>query len=156
MSAETMTIVLVEDFEQDWMIKHLEETFEVRVRLIKTESEFRGQLDQIDLNPPQAFIIDMILPWTEPAPGQPRAPKDVKAGGKERAGFRCQRLLAERESTRAIPVIFFSRIDALQFEGEIRELPTSAIYVKKADRASLDRELKRRTRLIERVRPGTE
>ena len=144
-------VVLVEDdpMAANWVADHLTRVFDVQVKLIRTELGFREQIEQFRRDPPQAFVIDMILPWTEPGPVLTRAPREVLTEGNYRAGLRCQRLLAAHEVTRQIPVIFFSAFPSRDFE-EIKDLESTTPYVQKNDLAKLEMELRRCAQLIER------
>src|SRR5215210_5563790 len=103
-----MRILIVEDdyFQVALMIGELEEAFPgVKTEWIKTELDFNNQIDAIAADPPAAVIVDIMLRWTDPVPNISLPPATEAAEGFYKAGFRCEKKLAERETTKDIPVI---------------------------------------------------
>lgn len=108
-------ILLVEDeyMEVQDLTEVLRDRFpSFEIETIETECEFRTALDRIAASPPAAAVIDLMLPWQEPTPDDSRVPMplDVAEEGGERAGLRCQRLMAERVGTGKVPVILYSHL----------------------------------------------
>jgi CheY-like chemotaxis protein len=128
-----MKIVVVEDdpLQIEVMIGFLESLPRARVEVIQTELEFLEHLEEIEREPPDLFVIDVMLRWTDPQPDARRPPREVLEGGRERAGFRCHSRLLEREATRAVPVILHSHLDSSHFERQLRGLPKSTLYLQK-------------------------
>jgi CheY-like chemotaxis protein len=128
-----MKIILVEDdsLQSKIMVELLEPIFSSPVRVIETEHEFHHCLSQLEQSPPDIFVIDVMLRWTDPQQDPPVPPREVVEGGRERAGFRCHAHLMAREATRDIPVILYSHLDRSHFERQLRELPASTLYLQK-------------------------
>jgi CheY-like chemotaxis protein len=129
-------ILIVED-DLEWVELMLGEIKRVFPGLatvaLHTEHEFRAMLPKLADNPPFAFVIDVRLPWTEPAPQIPLAPPEVKAQTFTRAGIRCQELLDQNPATDTIPVIFYTVVeeqDVLR-EAGWPEFPLHVSYVRK-------------------------
>jgi CheY-like chemotaxis protein len=122
-----MKIVVVEDdpLEADLIRKGLEQAFpDLAIDRISTESEFQFRLDSLTKEPPDVFIVDMMLRWAEPSENMPEPPTEVRDEGFWRAGLRCQRMLASREETQAIPVILYTVLEKsdIDFEGPSRNV----------------------------------
>lgn len=128
-----MKIILIEDdfLQAEMMADLLRQELESTVEIIRTEFDFCGQLEEIGQNPPNVFVIDVMLRWTDPGPVMTMQPRDVLDGGRERAGFRCQERLAAIDATREVPVILYSFFDDSQFDHKVRSLPPSAVYLQK-------------------------
>jgi CheY-like chemotaxis protein len=127
-----MNILLVED--DPLQVEMLEELLRSRdnsVTVIETELEFVERLDEIEREPPDLFVVDVILRWTDPQPNAQRPPREVIEGGRERAGFRCRARLLERTGTRELPVILYSHLDPSHFERQLQGLPNSTLYLQK-------------------------
>src|SRR5258705_12117565 len=128
-----MKLVLVEDdsLQAEWMMKGLANALQPELELIPHEEESGRRLGAIASSPPDIFVIDVILRWTDPHPRTPPPPPDVVDEGRERAGFRCWKRLADLPSTRAVPVILYSFLDGAHFPTEIASLPPTSIYLRK-------------------------
>ncbi|MBK6795261.1 MAG: hypothetical protein IPG76_00250 [Acidobacteria bacterium] len=128
-----MRILLIEDddMQEDWINSELEPCFRTKVEKIYTEFDFRKKIDQLVSVPPDVFVIDIMLPWTEVGESDEERPHDVKEGGKFLAGFRCVKLLAEHEETRNIPVILYSAMAKGDLEDELRDLPPHVKFIPK-------------------------
>jgi CheY-like chemotaxis protein len=129
-------IILVEDdyLQVELMIKSLRQAFveaQVEVEVIKTELGFREQFEEIQRQPPDAFIIDVMLRWTSPSPGLKMAPPEVT--GQTPPGFRCQELLATNDATRDVPVLLYSAFHSSNWESKVRALPPHVSYLSKDD-----------------------
>lgn len=117
-------ILLVEDdsLQSELMRENLALALSnVRIDVIDTEYGFRSSFDHIVRNPPDVVILDIILRWTDPAPEMPSMPPEVEIEGSYRAGFRCQRLLAENPMTRNIPIIIYTILEARDMKSRIDE-----------------------------------
>src|ERR1035438_8730417 len=129
-----MKIVLVEDdYTQFKLIsKELENEFAgARITVIETEKAFRSSLEEMAKEPPDVFVIDIMLRWTYPQRDHEPAPQDVRDGKFHRAGFRCQRLLEQGDKTKRIPVILYSMVDQGEFSFEARNLPDNVHLMRK-------------------------
>jgi CheY-like chemotaxis protein len=127
-------IVVVEDdyLQANLISAKLEQSFPVaRIERISTELGFRCSLDDMAKDPPDVVIIDIMLRWTDPAPDLQTPPADVREEGFFRAGFRCERLLSEREGTREIPVILYTILTSTDLGQEIQYLRQNVTYLDK-------------------------
>src|ERR1051325_11491658 len=141
-----MRIILVEDdyWQSDWISLHLKTNFKVSPEQVFTEYDFHKQFESYMQKPPDAVIMDVMLPWTEAAEDmEPRPPK-VKEEGAYRAGLRCRELLAGNERTKNIPVIFYTVLDKNDLESELQDLPENAVFLlKDSDAEPLIKEIRR-------------
>ncbi|MGB8508127.1 MAG: response regulator [Pyrinomonadaceae bacterium] len=129
-----MRILVVEDdhLQAEDICPRLREAFGgCEVDLIKTESEFRLQLEAIAAAPPDVVVLDMMLRWADPSPDETKAPEDVKLEGYFYAGVRCARLLAERESTKGVPVILYTVLEPVDVQQVKERLSPSTRYLRK-------------------------
>ena len=142
-----MKIVVVEDDPhhavqiEQWLTEALEHA---SVNIVRTEHEFRANLDALVRERPDLFIIDVMLRWTHPAPDMPPRPPEVASEGFYKAGFRCAELLTARSP--AVPIIIYTVLDEADIALWIKRLPPTATYVRKELTAEL---------LLERVRQVT-
>ena len=131
-----MNIVVVEDdyLQAAWLKETLEREFaECTVELAPTESHFREQIGRWETNRPDLFIIDVLLAWALPSRQIPEPPPEVDEGGFQRAGLRCQALLAENEVLRRVPVVFYTVLDRDVLESELPRWPGGVSFLKKGD-----------------------
>jgi CheY-like chemotaxis protein len=128
-----MKILVIEDdpLQIEMIVEFLESLPGNTVTVIQTELEFQERLAEIEREPPDLFVIDVILRWTDPQPNAQRPPKEVAEGGRERAGFRCHTRLLEQDATREVPIILYSHLDGTHFERQLRALPPSTLYLQK-------------------------
>lgn len=104
-----MRVVLFEN-EGDHAVRiktALESKADICVECVATEYEFTCRIESFRECPPAAFILDLIVDWTEPEIEVP-APLEVRRDGSNYAGARCFRLLACDPRTSPVPVIFYS------------------------------------------------
>jgi CheY-like chemotaxis protein len=134
-------ILSVEDdpLQAEWIRDTIEGAISgAEVECIENEQEFCKRLDDIAKEPPAVILMDVMLRWTNPAPRINPPPPDVRDGGFYRAGLRCQRLLALRESTKSVPVILYTVLDRSDLEGALREPVGQIEFLRKeADPESL-------------------
>lgn len=126
-----MYILLVEDdhMQSDFIRESLLQWLpDITIEVINTEHMFRSSMDQIARNPPDLIIMDVILRWTDPTPEMTSRPVDVKVEGSYRAGFRCQKLLAEHPRTKDIRVIFYTILEAGDMKARIDERYASNVH----------------------------
>lgn len=144
-----MNIILVEDdhLQAEWARLSFERYFRsVTVRRISTESEFYENLEKFETSPPDLFVIDVMLRWTDPSPTMQPPPEEVLKDGFYRAGLRCERKLAEQESTRSIPVILYTVLEDIDLHPELGNLPKHVTYLRKdSDPTPLINQIRRLT-----------
>lgn len=129
-----MRILIVEDDEvQAGLIRaELKRVFgNDSVEVISTESEFHSKIDKIRGNPPDVVVMDIMLRWADPSEQIPPRPKDVIREDRFRAGFRCNKMLAEDDRTKGIPVILFTVLDARDIAVELSGLPANVVHLPK-------------------------
>lgn len=129
-----MNIILVEDdhLQAEWAKSILEKAFgSVLIKRISTESEFYANLETFENSPPDLFVIDVMLRWTDPRPNMQPPPEEVVKDGFYRAGLRCERKLSEREKTRSIPVILYTVLEDIDLHPELGTLPHHVTYLRK-------------------------
>ena len=144
-----MKILIVEDdhLQVDLIRARLQSAItHLGVRVVSTESEFRARLSEIEADTPDVIVMDVMLRWADPEPELKRPPKDIHDEGYYRAGLRCQRLLAERERTRNVPVILYTVLDRNDLAETIASLPSNVIHIGKWTPESLVTEIRRLTR----------
>lgn len=129
-----MNIILIEDdyLQANWLSEQLSEAFqEATVEIIKTEHHFLRRVESIVANPPDIFIIDVMLKWTNPAPEMPPQPPKVEEEGFYRAGFRCQEKLQKYAKTRDVPVIFYTILGEKDLEEELEKVSENVLHLQK-------------------------
>jgi DNA-binding NarL/FixJ family response regulator len=127
-------IIHVEDdrSEAEHVRQMLEVEFTTRgvsIQRVCTECEFRTMLDDIARNPPTLVLMDIMLRWCDPAPDLKKPPVDVRNGGYERAGLRCQRLLWAKNPK--IPVVFYTVLHEADLEGGSRQVERNVVFISK-------------------------
>jgi hypothetical protein len=84
----------------------LEDKLQTRVRLIRTEEEFRREYqDLAKTDPPAVTIFDIWLRWTSTSLLS-LPPEECR--NDQVAGVRCRRLLADLPSTMNVPAVYYS------------------------------------------------
>ncbi len=129
-----MRILSVEDdpIQAQWICETIEAEFaDATVECIATEQEFYAKLDAIASHPPDLILLDVMLRWTNPAPNIEPPPSEVREGGFFRAGLRCERLLAARESTRRVPVILYTVLDRSDLEETVGASVAQVSFLRK-------------------------
>jgi hypothetical protein len=125
-----MKILIIEDdyLDADWICRLLKQAFHsIKLVHISTESEFLSRFDEIAEDPPDIFIIDMMLRWANPSKDMVEPPHEVIEGKFHRAGFRCQRRLSAREETKDKAVIFYTVLD----RHDLGKLPRNVFHLRK-------------------------
>lgn len=105
----------------------------VEMRIVGNERAFREQLDAFESDPPDAFVIDVMLAWDYPRSDPLPPPPDVAQNGFFRAGLRCAQLLDGRPSLKSVPRVFYTALDKADIESEIdrkRRLPLTRVVEK--------------------------
>lgn len=124
-----LRVVIVEDSASSALEEELRSAFAgIQVEIFTCESDFHDALRAIVANPPDLFIIDMLLRWTTPRPQMPPRPPHAT---RYRAGVRCvQALLAS--PAKEVPVIIHSVLERAEI-AEMTTFPTSVSYVQKGN-----------------------
>lgn len=129
-----MDILIVEDdaFQAETIEAKLNQEFPgAEIQKISTERQFHLSLDSIVQNPPSVVVLDVMLRWTDPAPNLETPPDDVRREGFFRAGLRCQKLLAQHETTSGVPVILYTVLDRNELDRELKGLPPNVVHLRK-------------------------
>ena len=132
-----MRIVVVEDdyLQAESIQSWLREAWpHIEIDWLETEQEFRDQLASQSAHPPDAFIVDAMLRWSDPSPEIDTPPADVGKEGFVRAGFRCVELLQMTNGTSQVPIVVYSILEKEEIEDaelwgfppHIRFLPKSS------------------------------
>ncbi len=116
------------------------------IERVSTEHEFLGRLTSYQELPPSAFIVDVMLRWTDPAPDMPSPPEDVQRDGFYTAGVRCWERLRSNTRTQGVPVVFHTVLE----RGDLTPVaaggglpPHVGFSAKDADGAALVEEVRR-------------
>jgi CheY-like chemotaxis protein len=128
-------IVVVEDdhLQEGPLIDQINDTFPGgRVKSIYTEHEFREQLTELHHEIPDLVIMDVMLRWADPRPGNADPPEEVAREGFYRAGLRCAELIAADDKLRAVPVILYTILEKDDLERQGKPLPANVTYVRKS------------------------
>ena len=110
-----MRIILIEDnnFKVDNIKYFLKENFEnAEFEVYETEFEFVDRIDSIAANPPDLFIIDLMLIWDIPSKNI-KKPDDYMDNYTTlfEAGFRCKDLIKTKLSLANIPIIILTVLE---------------------------------------------
>src|SRR5438445_204173 len=120
-----MRIVTLEDDESFWEL--MEEAVkaeygrETKTEWLRSESEFVVKLDEYITNPPDVFLLDVMVKWADAAEPMPEPPDDVRMGMYHRAGVRCRNRLLQHPTTAKIPVIFYTVLDRSDIDRVIND-----------------------------------
>jgi CheY-like chemotaxis protein len=129
-----MYIIIVDDDHNfvQLLNDRLKDKFKnVKIHRIKTEFEFRSEMNEIVKKPPDLFLIDIMMRWADPSENMPEASPEVLEGGYPKAGLRCQRLLTADERTKNIPIILYTILERRDLASELQELPGNVQYLRK-------------------------
>jgi CheY-like chemotaxis protein len=129
-----MKILVVEDdhFQAEQILDALGVAFPDAIcKQLDSEHSFYRLVDTIEDDLPDIILMDVMLRWTHPDVEMPIAPDEVLRDKHYRAGFRCQRLLAEREATRKIKMILYTVLERSDIDKEVRALPPNVTYMRK-------------------------
>ena len=125
-----MRIILVEDDHKQasFFSERLAGEFGGPVQMIRNELEFQRRFRELEGDPPELFVIDVLLDWTVAEPGMTLPPKGCQ--NRNEAGLRCQRLLANSAATRGVPVILWSYAYPPD-SAALNDLPPTASFLVK-------------------------
>jgi hypothetical protein len=120
-------IVVEDDFrELAFMTAHLSKEFPgADIEAFETEHAFRNAIEMIRKNPPHVVIIDIMLRWADPQ--DELMPAVAFDGGYQRAGVRCQELLASFPETAGVPIVFYSVLERVDVLPDGR-LPSNTLF----------------------------
>jgi hypothetical protein len=130
-----MRIVSLEDDEPFWdtLIDALVAAFpHAEIIWVRTEFEFCEKKQDFAENPPDIFLLDVMVKWADAAEIMPPPPREVKEQGYYRAGLRCRSRLLEDARTARIPVILFTVLERSDIERVIGQLPENTSFVGKS------------------------
>lgn len=130
-----MRIVSLEDDEPFWTLLKdaLEDAFpRPNLDWIHTESEFYNNFRKFVVDPPDIFLIDIMVKWADPIENMATPPQEVVEQGYYRAGLRCRKLLLENSATKLIPVILFTVLERSDIENVVHEFPANTTFVGKS------------------------
>jgi CheY-like chemotaxis protein len=128
-------ILVIEDdhLQEGPLVDQIKDAFpNSRVKSIYTEHEFREQLTELHSEAPDLVIMDVMLRWADPRPGNTDPPEEVVREGFYRAGLRCAELIATDDKLRTVPVILYTILEKADLEREGKPLPNNTIYVRKS------------------------
>jgi predicted nucleotide-binding protein len=138
-----MRIVIVEDdfLQAEWVLSALDDQIgDIAVERITSEYGFRCRFEELTAACPELFIMDIMLPWSEPEGSDVPQPPDVKRGGAFHAGLRCARMLTQDPRTRGCYIVLHSVLERSEIEGEIKSLGPKVKFLQKGtDQAGLAR-----------------
>src|SRR5262249_54361166 len=114
-------IVLVED-NPDWLelaTSELQKEWPAcEVDSVTTESQFMERFKSWERDPPDVFIMDIMIPWADPARDMPKPPNEVQEHGFARAGLRCHSRLTANERLQKVPVVFWTIVELTDLRRE--------------------------------------
>jgi CheY-like chemotaxis protein len=129
-------IVVVEDdhLQEGPLEEQIRDAFPTsRIETIGTEEEFRTHLDDYRRNPPDLFVMDVMMRWAYPRRAATPLPPDVRQGGYQRAGLRCAQLMARDPALRKVPIIYYTILERCDLERDSEQLPeTNTTHVRKS------------------------
>jgi len=129
-------IVIVEDdhLQEGPLEDQIRDAFSpARITTVATEEEFRRRLGDFRRDPPDLFVMDLMLRWSYPSRTAIPAPPDVARGGYQRAGLRCARLMAEDPALCEVPVVFYTILERSDLDRDLDQVPgADTAYVRKS------------------------
>jgi CheY-like chemotaxis protein len=128
-----MDILLLEDDHNqvELIVAELRGGFPAaKIVTISTERDFRSRFEEIAVNPPAIFLIDIMVRWTDSEPNLEVRPQEVKEEGFYRAGLRCLKLIKLDDRTKDIPVIFYTVLENHDLTGQM-DLSEKIVYLQK-------------------------
>jgi CheY-like chemotaxis protein len=141
-------VVLIEDDHlqaEDLEERLLDENLpELDIERIPTESSFLIRQRTLGENPPDLFIVDVMLRWTDPGPDEPEEPPDyLETGGYARAGIRLARALRADSKLASVPVILYTVLGSGDLEFGVPGLVQIPAVKKEAELSGLTTEMRR-------------
>jgi len=118
-------IVLLEDdyLQRDSICAGLKGRYKnLSIQSIATERQFVDSLDAILKEPPDLFILDVMVRWTNPSPDMEPMPEEMRKQGFYRAGIRCEARI--REQGCDTPVVLYTVLE----DDDLRaDLPSNSL-----------------------------
>ncbi|GEM_PF-2256619 len=71
---------------------------------------------------PNLAILDVLGRWANPSPVMPEPPREVSDGGFFGAGIRCARKLRDNNSTKSVPIIFYTVLGPEKLPQDVESL----------------------------------
>jgi CheY-like chemotaxis protein len=129
-----MKILLVEDDQMQ--AKEFRDALEgafpnVEIKTIGSEYGFYSILGDLENNPPDIILMDVMLRWAYPSLDIPEAPEEVINEKHYRAGFRCVKRLSEHKALRNLNVILYTVLRPLDIAKNLESLPPNIIHLVK-------------------------
>jgi hypothetical protein len=102
---------------------------------VSSESEFVRRINEWTKNPPDLFMLDMMVRWTDyklPEDQRTPEPPRVREEGYSRAGVRCLDFLRQHQELATVPVLFYTILERQDLRGRYRNgLPKNVSLVTK-------------------------
>ena len=127
-----MRIVLLEDdpHQSKWIQEQIQRAYsDAEFTVIATEVEFVRSLHSGVFReaPPVAFVLDIMVRWTDPSPKIEEPPADVQFEGFYRAGIRCLRRLRKNHELSKVPVVLFTILDSTDLDHDLMPLKAEGL-----------------------------
>ncbi len=123
-----MDIILIEDdvFQYEWMEAELAKKLDASVLTLKSESEVIRRFAEIEARAPDCFVVDVMLPWTNPDELSPEGVTEAPEGclDERTAGIRIQQLILNSARLSRRPVVLYTVLDRV-------DLPDGTFFVPK-------------------------
>jgi len=106
---KSINILLIEDdaLQASYIRTALVSGGDFAITTYSTEAVFRREFVSISRTPPDLFIMDLMIPWTDVEMLE-EMPPQIAAEGSYTAGLRCLRMIREDSITANLPVLFYS------------------------------------------------
>jgi len=130
-----MKVLLVEDdyLQAESLINDFEEAFkDIEVRRVKTERQFRSEIQEIESFAPDLIILDIMLRWGAPFSEEQLLPEGMEDIGHWRAGFRCLEIISNSKELYNTPVILHSVLAREDIKEELNGLPKHVLVCRKS------------------------
>lgn len=130
-----MRIVSLEDDEPFWDLLNeaLQSAFSnVEVEWINSESDFYKRLPSFVEDPPDLFLLDVMVKWADASIDMPEPPAEVEVEKYFRAGLRCRRRLLAHKNTETIPVVLYTVLEQANTDQEAKSLPPNTWFASKS------------------------
>lgn len=130
------TIVLVESdyLTAEWITEAIQPQLaerDIGIEVLRTETDFRRRADYWAARPPTLVITDVLLRWADPSSTIEAVPQEILTSSRFLGGLRCAHLLRSIDSTRSVPILFYSLMDKLDFAGGYEGIAPPKYYLQK-------------------------
>jgi CheY-like chemotaxis protein len=130
-TGQSRVVLLEDDYIQvenlvDFFVDHYPS---VDLVVVQSERDFRFRMAEFGVAPPDLFILDVMVPWTDYSEelGSAVAPSEVVEGGPFGAGLRCLQLLLASPRLGRVPVIVLSVME----RTVDKEVPEHVLWLQK-------------------------